>query len=61
MVWLLLACFGVGCIVVALFTEGGRGCLGALLVIMIMCVGVTALGGAVLFGLIYLIVELTKP
>jgi hypothetical protein len=53
--WLLLACFLVGLVIVMMFTPEGRGCLGTLLGLAGILLMITVLGGAVIFGALYLI------
>jgi hypothetical protein len=58
MLGFILACFVVGLIIVMLFTEEGRGCLGALVGLIFILLAITALGGAAIFGVLYLISSL---
>lgn len=51
MLWLLLLCFAVGLVVVALFSRQGRGCLAGAAGIALGIVAITALGAAILIGL----------
>jgi hypothetical protein len=51
MLWLLLLCFAVGLVVVALFSRQGRGCLVGAAGIALGIVAITALGAAILIGL----------
>ena len=55
MFWFLFLCFFVGAGVIMLFFEEGRiiwlGCLG----VVISVGGVIALGGAIIFGIIYIL------
>jgi hypothetical protein len=53
--WLLLLCFCVGLAVVALFTREGRGCLAGAVGLAVAIVAITALGAAILAGLVLLL------
>jgi len=55
--WLLLLCFCVGLAVVALFTREGRGCLAGAVGLLVAIVAITALGAAILAGLVFLILD----
>lgn len=56
MFWFLVISFAVGIIAMMMFSEDGRGCLGGLIRIIAILLAVTALGAAIIFGVIYLIV-----
>jgi len=58
MLGFILTCFVVGLIIVMLFTEEGRGCLGGFVALIFILVAITALGGVVIFGALYLISSL---
>lgn len=58
MLGLIVACFVIGLIVIMLFSEEGRGCLGGLFGLIFILVGITALGGMVIFGVLYLLSNL---
>jgi hypothetical protein len=49
---IIITCFLVGVFVLMLFSEEGRGCLGAVFGLLMGVVGITLLGAAVLFALI---------
>jgi len=55
--WLLLLCFCVGLAVVALFTREGRGCLAGAVGLAVAIVAITALGAAILAGLVLLLLD----
>ena len=55
MLWLLLLCFAVGLVFVALFSRQGRGCLVGAAGIALGIVAITALGAAILIGLALLL------
>lgn len=55
MLGLILICFVVGLIIVMLFTEEGRGCLGGFIGLIFILLAITLLGGVVIFGALFLI------
>lgn len=56
MFWFLAISFAVGVMVMMMFSEDGRGCIGGLIKIIAILLAVTALGAAIIFGVIYLMV-----
>ena len=54
---IILTCFLVGVIVLALFFKKGRGCLVASASIVMSIVAITLLGGFVLYTLAFFLVE----
>ena len=56
MLTFLLICFLVGLFVVMLFTEGGRGCLGAVFAIGAIGLGIIFVGAIVIGAIILVLV-----